>query len=396
MARNTSVAAVIVAGLSLQFCRGALAKDDADLSGTEAATMAQTAYENGDENKALTLFLKAANSDDLTSAQKAIAFKDCGIIYEKHNSWGLAIQAYSAAIKANPSFHAAYYAKANVEADRQSQYDDAIADYTAAIRLAPSKADYYFSRAVSYDRKGEYDLEMQDENEAIKLDPTFWQAYSGRAYVYSHKGELQAAIADYNAAAHLGCKCAIVYASRGFAYRELHDYARSLADYNTAIQMDPDNADTYLNRGVTLFDLGRFEDAAKDFAVYRKAFHQNIYGVLWLHIANERSGIKDKSDLMAASDQFAIGQWPTIIMALYVGQATEDQLAVELAKPDAGANNNPICIEPFYLAEYELEEGELQRARADFSRVVSADCQQGEKEASFEELARLPAREPGQ
>lgn len=51
------------------------------------------------------------------------------------------------------------------------QFDKAIADYTRAIELDPSKNDYFFRRGVTYQKRGDLELAAADFRKAISLWP---------------------------------------------------------------------------------------------------------------------------------------------------------------------------------------------------------------------------------
>ncbi len=49
------------------------------------------------------------------------------------------------------------------------QYDEAISDFTEALKLKPKHADIYYSRGLAYNKIGQYDKAISDFTEAIKL-----------------------------------------------------------------------------------------------------------------------------------------------------------------------------------------------------------------------------------
>ena len=362
------------------------------VSGSDAAIAGQKAYERGDDDAALDLFMRAAKSTDLSARQKAIALNDCGIIFERHKRVDEAKANYSAAISADANYAPPYYARANIESDA-GQYDLAIADYSAAITLVPGDYRYYYSRSVAYDRKGENRLALADDTTALKLNPYDPSVFSGRAIVLAELGELDAAIADLDSALRLNPGLVEAYVSRGEIYRMKHKYDAALADFGKAVALQPDYPEAYINRGVVYFALAEYAEAARDVAVYRKARPTNVYGALWLHLANVKLKISDVNDLTARASSFVItAKWPRKILELFIGRATEDDVIVALREPDAGANNNPVCIAPFYLGEYELERGNVEGARSFFRQVASDNCRYGEEAAASEELARLPVK----
>src|SRR5262249_11377532 len=63
-------------------------------------------------------------------------------------------------------------------------YDDAIADYDAAIALDPDDATFYSARASAYGYKQDYEHAFADYDSAIRLDPKLARAFLGRGVAY--------------------------------------------------------------------------------------------------------------------------------------------------------------------------------------------------------------------
>ncbi len=55
------------------------------------------------------------------------------------------------------------------------------------------------------------------------------------------------------------------YSLRALAFGELKQYEKALENYNKAIELNPNDADTCENRGLTYVEMGKYEEAAKDF-----------------------------------------------------------------------------------------------------------------------------------
>ena len=73
----------------------------------------------------------------------------------------------------------AYYARGNAFYGK-GKWDNAITDYTVAIRIDPKYTWAYYGRGVAHFAKGEMDLAIADHSEAIRLDPQFAWAYCNR------------------------------------------------------------------------------------------------------------------------------------------------------------------------------------------------------------------------
>ncbi|MGO9108438.1 MAG: tetratricopeptide repeat protein, partial [Thermoguttaceae bacterium] len=92
---------------------------------------------------------------------------------------------------------------------RDLAYDNAIADFTEAIRLSPTCTTAYNFRGLASLAnaclgKGEYGKAIADFTEAIRLDPKHAAAYHSRGYSYALMGEKAKAEADFAQANRLG------------------------------------------------------------------------------------------------------------------------------------------------------------------------------------------------
>jgi tetratricopeptide (TPR) repeat protein len=158
----------------------------------------------------------------------------------------------------------------------QSNWDEAIAEYTEALRKNPDNAAAYNNRGIAYDNQDDYDRAIADLNQAIRLDPNLAVAYSNRGIVYSHRGDrdmeladYDRAIADFTEAIRLNPNYAVAYYNRGVKYSKLYGYDdKAIADYTQAIRLDPNYVDAYINRGV---EYGKKDDYDKAIADYTQA-----------------------------------------------------------------------------------------------------------------------------
>ena len=167
-----------------------------------------------------------------------------------------------------------------------SDYDNAIADFTQAIKLNPDysaevyfdRGEAYYKRGSAYADKGDYNRAIADYTQAIWLNPNDAETYSRRGSAYVIKGDYDNVITDSTQAIRLNPNDAYAYHWRGFAYDNKGDYDRAIADYETALQLDPKN---------NLFKL-RLENARR---VREQLPQQGIEGPIQL------PGFKDMGDL---------------------------------------------------------------------------------------------------
>jgi len=82
--------------------------------------------------------------------------------------------------------------------------DQAIYNYTEAIKRNPKFVKAYNNRGIAYVGRQQYDLAIADFNKAIKLDPNNGTIYNNRAAAYWYKGEVARARQDIQKAQSLG------------------------------------------------------------------------------------------------------------------------------------------------------------------------------------------------
>jgi tetratricopeptide (TPR) repeat protein len=78
-----------------------------------------------------------------------------------------------------------------------------------------NRAVAYKNRGNAWDAKGDYDRAIDDFSAAIRLDPNYGIAYSNRGRAWTVLLELDRAIADFNEAIRINPKHANAYFNRG-------------------------------------------------------------------------------------------------------------------------------------------------------------------------------------
>ncbi len=86
---------------------------------------------------------------------------------------------------------------------KKRQTDDALTDFTSAIRLDPNAARAFRLRALIWKSKGDADHAMEDYNAVIRLKPNDAPSYVGRGGVYWSKGLADDALRDWAEALRL-------------------------------------------------------------------------------------------------------------------------------------------------------------------------------------------------
>jgi Tfp pilus assembly protein PilF len=176
------------------------------------------------------------------------------------------------------------YYNRGVNYHQRGDDDRAIADFTAALHLAPEQPMIYNFRGLAWQAKREYDRAVIDYGEAMRqvqrgeFGPRFdrlatlAEYYTNRGGAWVLKGDIDRALKDLDEAIRLDPKNGEAFSNRGLAYYKSQQYDRSIADYDEAIRLDPDDADLYGWRSEVWVRKG---DYAHAFADYEKALQLN-------------------------------------------------------------------------------------------------------------------------
>jgi len=198
-----------------------------------------------------------------TEVSHYMLYVNRGLAYLSKKDYDHALADFNAAIKIQPNAGLAYFNRASVYALKENS-DLAIADLNQVIQLQPD-ALTYMKRGSNYFFKGDYDLAIADLNQAIKLQPDLVSAYKIRGVIYDGKGDYNSAISDYSQAIKLKSDDSESYLNRGLSYSSLGDYDRAIADYNHAIQLKPNDAQSYNSRGISYKKKGNYDQAIADY-----------------------------------------------------------------------------------------------------------------------------------
>jgi tetratricopeptide (TPR) repeat protein len=113
-------------------------------------------------------------------------------------------------------------------------------------------AEDHQSRGLSNLELGNYNEAIDDYTKAIKLKPDYPEAFYSRGNLKDNYG----AIAEFIKVIEFKPNYANAYYYRGNSKAKLKDYNGAIGDYTNAIELKPDYLDAYLNRASSKKTLG--------------------------------------------------------------------------------------------------------------------------------------------
>jgi tetratricopeptide (TPR) repeat protein len=232
-------------------------------------------------------------------------------------------------------------------AKQNEDYEQAIADYTEAIRLNPRSEKAYFGRgsvlvisgefgkgnddltkaiqlstnnALAYEMRGyarlgieRYDEAISDYDTALKFNPTNGRVLKVRGEAYYRRHNYTNAIIDFTKALKFRTNDPEIYDDRGGAYWSIHDRDKALDDFNAAVRLAPEDITGLYNQGRLLYKKGQFADAIHDLekVIYLRPKALGAYNVLaWILATCPHDEIRDgKRAIELATKACELSSW---------------------------------------------------------------------------------------
>lgn len=187
---------------------------------------------------------------------------------ELHNAklmYDKAKEDYTKAMEIDTSCAKAYIMRSDVYW-QLGQTDNALADLSHLIAIAPDNAEAYSKRSFIYrNNLRDDDKALADIFRVIEIDSNYEDAYRARGYIYYHLGQYGNSMADYNKLIKINPNDAYAYCSRGDVYRLTGQYDKAIVEYNIGIEIDHKNYMAYNNRGLVYVIQSQYEKALNDF-----------------------------------------------------------------------------------------------------------------------------------
>lgn len=211
-----------------------------------------------------------------------------------------------------------------------------INDLKAAIEKEPENGTLYQVLCVLLSSTNEIDEAMAKANKAVELAPNDASSFFVRAYIFSLKGEPQ----------------------------------QSYDDANKAIELNPDSFESYIMRGVALEELGRGDEALKDFTTLLRKDYNFAQA-----FENRAETLRKKNDLAGAyrDAKEAVRLNPKSYSALKVlAQTITSDHEEKLSVLERAIALNPQASDAYTLRGIEYATRfDFSKAKADLAKATS-------------------------
>jgi S1-C subfamily serine protease/lipoprotein NlpI len=171
-----------------------------------------------------------------------------GAVFTRARQYDRAVADFDAALRLDAKFAPAWAERGRAD---YLQGDDASAvrDCTRAVELDAKSAAAHAWRAAALSRGGDQKKALADADAAVAADPNHAAARAVRGNVRRLLGDLDGAQDDCNEAVWLDRKLPAAYLYRGAVYAAKDDQEKAVADFTQALRLDPRLAEAYRRRG---------------------------------------------------------------------------------------------------------------------------------------------------
>lgn len=277
----------------------------------------------------------------------------------------------------------------------QGAFDLAVADFTAALGLAPDDAPLRVLRANALFMTRDYGAAVADYDAALTRRPTEATYLTLRGNARRLAGDHDGAVRDFTAALAVDDGLFEALLNRGAAYRALGNYRAALDDFARAAALGPNDPRPRTAGARVRFFEGDFAASADGFDAAEALRPGDPFTLAWRFFARARASQAGRVELQAAGAAIDRGRWPGLLLGLLFGERSFAELEDTAHTRDRRETAERLTDLYFFQGQLDLIAGRGEQARRRFEQALAAgDPAPVSHVAARVELARLgpPAR----
>jgi tetratricopeptide (TPR) repeat protein len=167
----------------------------------------------------------------------------------------------------------------------EGAYDEAIAEFRAALQLMPKMAVAHVGLGAALQRKGDLDGAISQYRLFLDQHPDDAGVHMNLGTALQKQGDLDGAIAEYRLALRHRPDYALGHFNLGTALATKSLTDEALTEYRTAIRLDPGLVHAYFDLGSLLKDKDQPKEAAEAFREYVRRAPSTPANQLWIEKA---------------------------------------------------------------------------------------------------------------
>lgn len=290
------------------------------------------------------------------------------VCYLNYGRWDEAIADATEAINLAPEDPHAWGVRGRAHAGKR-KYDQAFRDLGRALELARTseeKRNLFNDRGNANLSARKYEAAITDYQKSLQIDPEFAQGYNNLGIAYRAIGDLDRAIVALDTAIRLDGVSPRALVNRARVYTARHDAVMAQTDLDRAAALDEKDPSTFLNRGMFFYLEGEKDRAVQDFDTALRLDAANPYTAIWHYLGVSSVGDKDqaKGDLTKFISAQKETAWPMPLVKFLAGEASEEDVLKEARAGDDSVRIRERLAEAyFYLAQNAILVGDEAKGR---------------------------------
>lgn len=140
-------------------------------------------------------------------------------------------------------------------------YNQAIEDYSLALRMGYTHEHVYFNRGNAYSEIKNYDKAVEDFSKSMEINPVGAWNYNSRATCYNLLKKPELAVADYQEGLKHSPNEAALYNNLAMTLFDLGRLDEAIAHYRKTIELVPDALHIQINLAEAYICASRYEEA---------------------------------------------------------------------------------------------------------------------------------------
>ena len=255
-----------------------------------------------------------------------------------------------------------------------SQYEDAIKDYSAALKLNKKNIPARIARGQALCREGKFKASFEDFSKAIALAPDSHAAFFGRAKALLEQGSVETARSDIEQAIALSPSRARYHALAAQIANQEGKTTKQIDALNYAIANDSTDPSLYLDRAIVFEANDRLDGAMRDLTRSLE-LDQNQVSVLQrraqlaMRMGLPNQAIEDFGNVLGANP-LSIAAWTGMAKALATNNQHQDGLICLTKAMHRFPKPQDLAQIVFARGRLFQATGRLAPAATDFSAVI--------------------------
>jgi len=148
---------------------------------------------------------------------------------------------------------------------KEGKFDEAIAEFDAAIKLQPDFHHAHVEAAIALTQKGMLDEALARLNRALALDPKQSRAQSYAGMVLAQSGRLDEAVAHFQESLQIDPYYRTAHVNLGKVYLEQGKPERATVHFRMAVELDDQDPQGHVELGNVLFQRKMLAEAIEQF-----------------------------------------------------------------------------------------------------------------------------------